>query len=243
MTETESSSAPLPRRLSKTLHNGIRILELLTERPTGSTIAEIAEDIGAEWSVAQRLVLTLQHHNLVRRDDHKRIHLGPGLISLSDPIDRNLRTAAGPILQRLADKLHATSNLVIAESDSQVRALMVVEPSVAPVHIAFKPGQAHDIDQGASGLAILSTRPTVRGEREEVTQARKNGYAITFGEVIPHVTGIAAPVRLGDGPSTMAIGVSVLLEVDNLEEITSALFEASAELGAVYYLAEAATAT
>jgi DNA-binding IclR family transcriptional regulator len=219
-------------RISKTLHNGLRILELLAARAGGATIAEIAEAIEAEWSVAQRLVVTLQYHDLVRRDDQKRIHLGPGLVALAEPIERDWRVVAGPILQRLADALHATANLVIVERGSQVRALIVVEPTAAPAHIAFRAGQVHPINQGASGLAILASRPPSPGERPEVAEARERGYAVTCGEVIPFVTGVATPVPTGSGPSTMSLGVS-LLTVSDLDETGKQVIAAAAELASM----------
>ena len=119
-----------------------------------------------------------------------------------------MRTLARPILQELAEATEATAHLVVRESDTEVRALMVVEPRSAKVHVAFHPGQVdRSIDRGSAGLSILASLPPTSGEREEVTAARARGYAVTVGEVIPSVLGISAviPGRRRDAISSLGI--------------------------------------
>ena len=96
---------------------------------------------------------------------------------------------------------------MVRESDTEVRALMVVEPRSAKVHVAFHPGQVDPIDRGSAGLSILASLPPTSGEREEVTAARARGYAVTVGEVIPSVLGISAviPGRRRDAISSLGI--------------------------------------
>src|SRR5690606_1090683 len=125
--------------MSKTLHNGLEILELLTGHPNGLSVSEIAEGIGVHRTVAHRLIRTLEAHRMCRRDDHKRISLGTGLVTLAESVEQDLRTLARPILEDLADTTEATAHLVVRESDTTVRAMMVIEPRRSHFHIAFRP--------------------------------------------------------------------------------------------------------
>lgn len=197
-------------RTSKTLHNGIEVLELLGRHPHGLSVTEIAERIGVHRTVAHRLVRTLEEHRLCRRDAFKRITPGPGLIALAESVESDLRGVALPVLTELAESQEATAHLIVPEGQDEARALMVVEPSRARVHLAFRPGRVDPLDQGSAGLALLSAMPPRPGERAEVALARERGYAVSHGEVTNAVTGVSAPVVRSNGVPVASIGVSVL---------------------------------
>nr|WP_322001492.1 helix-turn-helix domain-containing protein [Rhodococcus qingshengii] len=201
------SAVQVDSSMSKTLHHGLEILELLTSYPHGLSVTDIADGVGVHRTVAHRLIRTLEAHHLCRKDSFKRVTLGAGLVTLAEPVEQDLRTLARPILQELAEATEATAHLVVRESDTEVRALMVVEPRSAKVHVAFHPGQVDPIDRGSAGLSILASLPPTSGEREEVTAARARGYAVTVGEVIPSVLGISAviPGRRRDAISSLGI--------------------------------------
>lgn len=216
--------------MSKTLHHGLVVLELLAEYPNGLSMTEIAEGIGVHRTVAHRLVRTLEAHHLCRRDDFKRIALGAGLVALAEPVEQDLRTVARPVLEELADQLGATVHLVVRENDHEVRALMVVEPRGAKVHVAFRGGQVDPIDRGSAGLAMLAALPEVEGERAEVTRARAVGYAVTQGEVIPSVGGVSAVIPGRRGDALVSLGASVF-EIDDEKRLGAAVVAAAAQLG------------
>nr|WP_272918506.1 IclR family transcriptional regulator C-terminal domain-containing protein [Nocardiopsis alba] len=71
--------------------------------------------------------------------------------------------------------------------------------------------------------------PPREQEREEVTQARSRGYAITHGEVTHAVSGVSAPVVGRQGKPVAAVGVSVL-ELKDPEAIGVAVAEAARRL-------------
>jgi DNA-binding IclR family transcriptional regulator len=195
--------------MSKTLHSGLRVLELLSAHPDGLTVTEIADGIGVHRTVAHRFVRTLEAHRLVRRDRAKRIRPGAGLVPLAEPVERDLRTIAQPLLEELADGCGATAHLVTQEDEETVRALLVVEPRRASVHIAFRPGQLDRIDRGSAGLAILASRGVRPDERPEITEARTRGYAVSFGEVIPSIYGISCAVPVTRDGAPISVGVSL----------------------------------
>lgn len=216
--------------MSKTLHNGLVILELLATHPHGMSVTEIADNIGVHRTVAHRLLRTLEAHRLCRRDDHKRISLGTGLVTLGESVEQDLRTLARPILEELADTTEATAHLVVRESDTHARAMMVIEPRRSKVHIAFRPGQLDPINRGSAGLAILAALAPSEGERPEVARARQQGYAISAGEIISATIGISAAVSKRPGSTQAAVGISVFDATDE-ERLAGAVMAAARALG------------
>lgn len=232
--EPAATSGDVGSDMSKTLHNGLQILELLARRTEGISVTEIAEQVGVHRTVAHRLVRTLEHHHLCRRDDFKRVFLGLGLVRLAEPVEQDLRTLARPVLEELADSVQATAHLVVRESDTEVRALMVVEPRHARIHVAFQTGQIDPIDRGSAGLAILAAFPPVPGEREEITRARERGYAVSHGELVPSVGGVSAAVPGRGSAAVASIGVSPLdIGPDDEENFGAAVRSAAQRLSTI----------
>ncbi|SDD12163.1 IclR family transcriptional regulator [Rhodococcus tukisamuensis] len=228
--EQQKAAVQLDSGMSKTLHNGLEILELLTQHPYGLTITEIAEGIGVHRTVAHRLVRTLEAHRVCRRGDNKRILLGSGLVTLAEPVEQDLRKLARPILEELADAVEATAHLVVREGEDEVRALMVIAPRSARAHVAFHPGQVDPINRGSAGLAMLAAMAPREDERPEVARARERGFAVTSGEVTQSVTGISAVVPNRRPDSLVSIGVSVF-DSTGEQALGEAVMSAARRLG------------
>src|SRR5262245_63155918 len=64
---------------SQTLDRGIRVLRELAEAHGGLTVTELAARLGVNRTVMYRLLATLEHHSLVRRDADSRVRLGLGV--------------------------------------------------------------------------------------------------------------------------------------------------------------------
>lgn len=220
--------------MSKTLHHGLAILEVLSRHPHGLSTSDLADAVGVHRTVAHRLVRTLEAHRLCRRDDAKRVTLGAGLVTLAEPVEQDLRTVARPVMEELAERTRATVHLVLRESETEVRALVVVEPRNAQVHVAFRPGQVHPIDRGSAGLAMLAALPSAPGERPEVEQARTRGYAVTRGEVVSTVYGISALIPRRRREPLACIGISVF-EIDDEPALATAVTESARQLGTLLH--------
>lgn len=223
------SRVEIDSSMSKTLHQGLRVLELLSDRPSGLTITEIATLVGVHRTVAHRLVRTLEAHRLCRRAAGKLIYPATGLVTLAAPVERDLRALAQPVLEDLADSVQATSHLVLQESATEVRALLVIQPRQSQIHIAFHPGQINRIDRGSAGLAMLAAGPPVDGERPEVTTARARGYAVSYGELIPYVHGVSAALAGRPSGEAVSIGVSVF-ELNDEDRVAGAVVSAARKL-------------
>lgn len=224
--------------ISTTLDKGLRCLMTLADAPEGLLVTEIAEKVGVHRTVANRLLRTLELRGLVRRDRHRRYFPGGGLVALAESVDRDLRKIARPVLEDLAVQAQATAYLMMAEPPDRVRALDVVEPRNSPFHVAFKAGQVHPITVGSGGIAILAGRGAGPSDSDAVVRARELGYALTHGEVVPALTGIASPVVTAPRQADLSVGVSLLQEEDH-DKIGSIVAEAAGRLSAALVAADA----
>lgn len=211
---------------SRTLGNGLRLLETLRAHPRGLGVNEIASELAVNRTVVYRLLGTLRAHHLVAEARPGRYVLGAGLVELSGTVEADLRSAAEPYLAQLAEHVSATAFLAVADGDEAV-SMCVVEPLNARMHVSYRLGTRHALEVSAAGLAILAGREPASGEREEVTRARERGYAITTGELQPGAWGLATPLAGTSGEATASIGVVALSETA-IREVAGAVQEAAA---------------
>ncbi len=187
-----------PAETSQTLDRGVRLLELIAEAPNGRTVAELAADLEVGRTVVYRLLTTLEQHGLVQRDDSGRARLGLGVLRLARAVHPLLRSAALPVLRRLADSTGLTASLSVLDGSggSDVLAVAVVEPSWTDFHVAYREGTRHPRDRGAAGRAI----------------GAGPGWVTSTGELQPSAHGLAAALP---SPGLLAsVGVIGLVPID-----------------------------
>lgn len=189
----------------QTLDRGLQVLALLARSREGMTVRDLADELDVHRAIVYRLLATLERHGLVRRGTDGRHRLWTGLVELAGGVESDLQAAALPVLTRLADELGATTTLTVADGDDAV-ALLVVEPTDATMHVAYRAGRRHPLEVGASGKAILAGRPAAAGEAGAVTRARRRGYATSSGEIQTGAMGIAAPVSADASLGAVALG-------------------------------------
>lgn len=178
---------------SQTLDRGLACLDVVAASDHGVSVDEASKALGLHRSIVYRLLRTLELRHLVERDAEGDFLPGPYLAVLSRSVRRALRAAAAPVLAGVAEDLHMTAFLVVADGDEAIT-VDSVEPTSFNAHVAYRPGTRHAIDRGAPGIALLAGRPAVPGERPEVTRARHVGWAESNAEVIPGLASIAVPV-------------------------------------------------
>ncbi|KGF70880.1 transcriptional regulator [Hoeflea sp. BAL378] len=200
----------------QTLSRGLQVLELVARSGSGLAIAEIAQALGVHRAIAYRLVATLEEHLLVVRDGDGRIRLGGGIVALGEKYQPQLRAAALPVLRALAEDSVATAFLCVAQGDECV-AIEVAEPELPMLKVSYRVGTRHPVASGAAGLAIAMQRPPMGGEPAELERARRDGYAVTRGQLQEGAIGVAAPLarpgRSGSGPEA-CIGVVAMHALD-----------------------------
>lgn len=184
---------------SLTLERGLRILRVLAEHPDGLSVSGLATALETHRAGIYRLLGPLGDQRLVVRDEDGRYTLGLGLIELASRVRSRLQEVAAPELRSLADELGATTALTVRDGDEAV-VVTVVEPRSTDLHIAYRTGLRHRLDQAASGIAILAALPPQKGERKQIRQARERGWAFSSGELLPGATGVGAAVVAGEEP-------------------------------------------
>ncbi len=213
---------------SQTLHRGLALLALVAEAPAPPTLPDLARSSGLHRSIVYRLLRTLEDHRLVERTAEDRYLAGLGLLMLGRGVAGDLRAAAASVLPSLADDLTMTAFVVVRDHDEAVT-LLSVEPVASNAHVTYRPGTRHRVDRGAPGLALLAAGPEQPDERTEVTAARRDGWAMTHGEVLPGLSAVAAPlVTPGGAPG--AVCVVFAGSPDDARSLTSRVMAAAKEV-------------
>jgi DNA-binding IclR family transcriptional regulator len=191
-----ASSDPKHVQGSQTLARGLLALEYIAESPDGLTGTEVSRALDVHQSIAYRVLQTLVQFRLVRRDLDGRYRIGLSVLNLARAARSGLRSLAMPIIKNLTQETGATAWLFMEEGNEAV-ALLAVEPSAIAYANRFLEGSRHPIDRGSAGYALLSLRPPSAGESTKVTEARDNGYVVTYGEIAATSWGAAAPLDVG----------------------------------------------
>ena len=202
-----------PNAASKTLDKGLRLLRVLADHPDGLNVSQVSRIVDVHRTVTYRLLRTLMEHELVMCSDDGAYKLGVGLVTLSRSAQPALRAAAGQHLVTLAEQCDATAFLVVRKNEEAV-VLEAIEPRNTTMHVAYRVGTSSPLGRGASGIAILSALPPKKGEREAISVARAQGYAITTGELSPGAWGLAAPIRVKGFVPEASIGIVTFKPLD-----------------------------
>ena len=212
------------KRGSQTLARGLSILNELRGEPDGLTVADLARALELPRAIVTRLLATFEEACYVERTASRKYRLGPELIALGKAVRSDLREIAATVLRDLAEKVGATVVLVMRDGDHAM-VISVVEPMHTDLRLSFRLGSRHLLEQGAEGMAILAGNPPLPGERREVAAARRAGYAVSEGEILPGTWGLAVPVASGHSPCAMSVGV---IAAQALDEQATAAFVADA---------------
>ncbi|WP_306316983.1 MULTISPECIES: IclR family transcriptional regulator [unclassified Streptomyces] len=216
---------------SQTLARGLLALQLVAAQPQGLAVQDVAQRLGVHRTIAYRILVTLAEHHLVVKAPDGRYRAGSGTVTLARGYAAGVREAALPLLRRTADELGATVALIAAEGDEAV-AVAVVEPLSVDYHISYRVGSRHRIGVGAAGLALASLRTPAPGEAVEITQARDQGYAQTFGRIEPGAYGVAVPLHLADPALHMCVNLITSRE-DVARDSVAAMRDAARDISAL----------
>ncbi len=209
-----------------------RAAELLTRVVHGSepaSFTELAAASGLAKSTTSRLLMALERHQLVRRDDDGRFCPGELFVSYAWQAnsDADLVAVAQPLLDELAALTGETINLGIVSS----RSGLSVVSTIAQVDSRYMiggtnwVGLAVPLHCSASGKVLLAYGATAvpdgpyeartgrtitaRSELEsELHRVRERGFAVTDEELEPGLVAVAAPVFAGGDEAIAALSVS-----------------------------------
>ncbi|WP_238325809.1 IclR family transcriptional regulator [Bryobacter aggregatus] len=219
------------RYLIPVLQSAFRIIDELSRQP-GLNLNEAAIRTGVPKSTVFRVLMTLQHLQIVDRDADKAYRLVgrvPGLWS-AHAATEILRRAALPAMIRLRDLLGETVNLGVLEQDKIV--YLEVVPSESALRFSERPGATVPVHSSSLGRAILAhssaatidaalrgrplvalTARTITDEgklRAEIALVGRQGYSIEIEENALQATCAGAPIFNREGVVVAALSISGL---------------------------------
>ena len=96
----------------------VKLLEYLGKNE-GRTVTHISKTLGYPKSTTHEILATLEHENLVSKDQHNCYHLGLKLFELGSmaQTDLEIRRVAAPFLKQLNAELDETVHLTVLEEN------------------------------------------------------------------------------------------------------------------------------
>jgi DNA-binding IclR family transcriptional regulator len=206
-------------------HSGVGVIDkaaaILGELEFGPrTLAELVTATHLARPTVHRLLLALEHHHLVGRNDDGAFRLGARFSRLAASVGEDrLVSAAQPVLTVLRDRTGESSQLYRPHGDVRICIASADRPfglrdsipvgttmtmsagSAAQVLLAWEePDQLHAGLQGAAFTAA------------DLERVRELGYAESAGEREPGVSSVSAPVWGTGGTVIAAVSISGPIE-------------------------------
>ncbi len=234
----------------QSLARGLKILDLLGQAPDGVSVTELAAILDVDKASASRLISTLAGYGYAVKDPaSRRYFLGPQVVTLSRSLLARLplREAARPFLVRLMQRTGECAHLGVAARGKVLYIDQIESP--ATLRVNAQVGQTAPLHCTALGKALLAfgdleiprllkaytpqtlTDPALL--RENLEQARRQGYALDQEEYDIGVCCLAVPVYDMNGKAAASIGISgpaARLTSQRLAELAPFVVEIGTEL-------------
>ena len=238
---------------AKAIDRALRLLRSITEAEEDAPLSAHARRLSMPASTAHRLAEALAAHGLLHEVERGHYLPGLGLGDLASGVDpgRLLARAGRPVMRSLARAVGPTVHLGVMAGDMVT--YVVKEPGASP--LLTREGGQLEAYCSAIGKVILAglsdqsreeylrTAPFVALTDRTITtrealgacleEARRSGYAVDEGEVLPDLHCIAVPIRRASGVIVGAISHS-RLGSDPSHTLSSLehLRQAAAQIGA-----------
>lgn len=242
------------RSLSRALELLFAMADAATQQTGGSTLVQLAQQVGLPPSTAHRLLHALEEHGLVRQPpDSREFLLGPRLMWLGERARQQmpLPHIALPIMRRLAVVCGESVTLNVLLADRRV-CIQSVEGQSELRRVA-EVGRSYSLHTGASAKVLLAfSAPLVQDRlvesfpadlvpdreelRRELEQIRQQCYSYTINERIEGLSALSRPVFNASSEVVAALSVSgpvSRFNADTLPALLSATRQAAAELSSL----------
>ena len=196
-----------PGALSTTVDRAGLLLQLLAQHPRGVGINELARELDTQRAPLGRIIRALMEHRLVDRDQNKRYMIGAGALALAHAYSARYPGGVDSVLGVLANDTGMTAMLVDVTNDVMTTVLAKTPPTSAE-HVYTPPGFRHPDGPLAMRVALAALNPAAPEDSDAVRDARRLGFAVGHGKVVPGRHGAAAVVP---GSVTATSGLVVAL--------------------------------
>jgi len=199
-----------------TLEKCVRILTLFSKTRTIATVSHIAKQLGLPTSTTYRYIGMLKQSGLVEQTDQTGMYcLGTKILELARNVPKkNLQELSLPIMGQLSRETGETVTLTGLRKYDGI-CLEKVDGHHA-FRVSYERGTTFPLHAGASGKVLLAHLDPQEQEqiikklkyekfsettitepnklRAETTTIKKQGFALSNGEIIRGTYGIAAPI-------------------------------------------------
>lgn len=229
MVATLSAPPPVGGTAVSTLD---RVMEILAAVEAGAgTIGELVKATGQSRSTTSRLAIALEQHGVLGRGDGSRLRLGPRLVSLGSAAFSGasyleaLRETARPALAQLSESTGESAQLYVRMGDGRV--CIASSQSENELRTIVDVGAALPLTAGSAGKVFLASLPTQQVETllsetplpktarmtkdrllQQVSTARRRGWAESVGEREEGVASVSAPVVDSLGRLAAVVSIS-----------------------------------
>lgn len=216
----------------QTVKNAGRILNLFTIERSTWRLSEISNELDLDISHVRRLLTTMVQENILKKVG-KTYSLGFSVLHLSGIVNSqlNIHLEARPILLPLVEKLGTVIHLGVLEGIGIIY-LDKLETS-HPLKMVSFVGKSHPVYSTGCGKAILAfqkeedlkdtlqkieqegiektasrTVADVDELRQQLSEIRRTGFAVTYDEFQEGIASIAAPIFNYNGEVIAAAGLT-----------------------------------
>ena len=242
-------------RTVQSVDRALALLERLASRGGSASLSDLARDLGLSKSTVHALLATMRAWGVVSQEADGLYVLGIRLFEWGTAaVSRlDLRTAAGPVLERLMDQFQETVHLVVGDGLDVVyidkrespRSMRIVSQvgrrlpayctAVGKAMLAFRPEE--ELERLLEGATLQPWTPNTITDKEalkaHLAEVRRRGYALDNEEIIEGLRCVGAPIRDHSGQVVAALsvaGLSVRLGPERIAEVIPAVVEAAAEI-------------
>ena len=219
----------------------VALLDLLADGPR--TLRSLSTASRLPRPTAHRLLVALEAHRLVARDEAGAFRLGPRLTELAAVAGPELDMAslAGPVLDGLHRVTGESVQLYVRSGDH--RLCIAARDSGTGLRDSVPVGALLPLAAGSGGKVLLAWAGTPdRGQHgqhrdDELAEIRRQGWAASVAEREPGVASVSAPVFRA---ATLLAALCVSGPVSRLGEapgrtLSQAVVAAAAELSALLH--------
>lgn len=218
---------------NSTADRAIDILLLFDDQHPVLSAGEVATRLGMSRSTTYRYLQSLRAYHLLEDDEARGgYRLGPKIFALARTARRGmgLLEIALPTMRTLAQET-GEAVLLTRRSGAHVVCIERVESPSQRIRLSYERGQLLPLHAGASAKVLLAfadpdeldellassmplhryTDRTVTDPgrlRRQLERIRRDGYAVTSGEVDQGVRGVAAPIFAPDGGASAGLSVA-----------------------------------
>lgn len=236
----------------RAVERAVAILRCFTVRNPALSVAQIQGAAGLSRPTVYRLLETLEGLNMVHAEGNpQRYRLAHGVMQLARVwlAGLNLPDVAQPIVEAVRDDTGETSALFVPRNDMRLCVLEYRSHEVLAMSRGV--GDMGHLAEGASGKAILAFMGEGRqaalvgsksdeAARERLTadleHTRRDGFAVSRGEVFSGAVAVAAPIFDQSGAVAGSLGVfgpESRMTDKHIKEATQRVMAAAAEISAL----------